>query len=113
MVSYLSLPLAEEYEKIGILHYTEVISKLKERMDEIDFLIYHFTGQKSKKQQRQVKKIYKDEEKQDKEEETKKLEKIQKKIPKSLRIYVEVNHFPNPSIACYQTVHQRTKCIRL
>lgn len=85
-----ALFVAAEYEQIGILHHTNVITKLKEKMDEIDFLIFYYTGKQSKKQKKLGKKVYKDEQEQDEIDVKNQYEKIVKKIPKNLRIYVKV-----------------------
>ena len=59
--------MSNEYEQIGILDQTQIIDTLKERMEEIDFLIYYFTGQQSKKKKHKVgKKVFKEESEQDK-----------------------------------------------
>ena len=51
LVSMLTISfIANEYKQIGILQDTDVINILKEKMEEIDFLIEYFTGKKSKKQ---------------------------------------------------------------
>jgi hypothetical protein len=59
-------------------------------MEEIDFLIYYFTGKQSKKQKQLGKKLYKEEKEQDELDSKHRYEKIVKKIPKNLRIYVKV-----------------------
>lgn len=59
--------MPSEYEQIGILDQTQIIDTLKERMEEIDFLIYYFTGKQSKKKKHKVgKKVFKEESEQDK-----------------------------------------------
>ena len=43
-ILFLLINIAMEYEQIGILHQTEVIKLLKDKMEEIDFLTEYFTG---------------------------------------------------------------------
>ena len=82
--------IAAGFEQIGILHHTDIINDLKEKMEEIDFLIFYYTGKQSKKQKKLGKKSYKDEQEQDKLDLQHRYDKIVKKIPKNLRIYVKV-----------------------
>lgn len=81
--------ITAEVDQIGIFHNTAVIGLLKEKMEEIDFLIFYYTGKQSKKQKRLGKKSYKDEQEQEEIEIKNQFEKISKKIPKNLRIYVK------------------------
>ena len=59
-------------------------------MEEIDFLIYYFTGKQSKKQKKLGKKTYKDEKEQDEIDLKNEYDRIMKKIPKGCRTYVKV-----------------------
>lgn len=60
-------------------------------MDEIQFLICHYTGNKSKTHKNKPKKFYTEEQEEDEMEEKTRYNKIMKKIPKNLLPYVEVS----------------------
>lgn len=91
----LSLNLRRLTGFIGILDQTQIIETLKERMEEIDFLIYYFTGKQSKKQKHKMgKKVFKEEKEQDQIDDKLKYDRIVKKIPKNLRTYIKV---PSPT----------------
>ena len=93
---------------IGILDQTTIIETLKERMEEIDFLIYYFTGTQSSKQKKHKmgKKVFKEEREQDKIDDKLKYDRIVKKVPKSLRNYIKVWHnFKLFIFECFNTIY--------
>ncbi|CAI2367220.1 unnamed protein product [Moneuplotes crassus] len=81
--------ISEEYEKIAILKNTDVIKKVKERMDDIKFLVSYYTGKDSRIHKSKPKKVYSGEKDDDQMESNTRYQKIIKKIPKNLHVYVE------------------------